>query len=457
MFEVEELADKFEVRRSHRVHVTMDVRKRFLHHFSKIASDAENNDIPLSEIKKFRDAVALEKDGNRFLTSLGFRDKKKTLLAVLDKAINVSDEQKALKFHYKDFNFYYTILEPSIPILRSKLATSLLAILLFYVMTPIVFCSLDIRGICPVSGTDGKHDYHGIMSAVYFASTTMSTVGYGDLSVFGNDYEPNEWEILLGTVYMVIAAGVSVTALSAGFNMTSNLFEVASKYVLDILTGLSGGVEQEKDELLYMRIRRVKRVKLFGISLQFILLNLIGMFVSRFFVSDKVVNEGEETDGWTWMMSLYWAVQTTLTVGYGDLTMDDNMRLFNIFFLVFSTIFVGDALGKLADLNKEIQQIRRNWAFERREVSKGMIDEFQAYENDGKIDQYEFLVASLLALNKISSKDITPIMDKFRKLAGEDGMIGDDDIGNIAIRPKSQVMKDLETDFDQNEGDNAAF
>eukprot|EP00593_Proboscia_inermis_P013001 CAMPEP_0171306106 /NCGR_PEP_ID=MMETSP0816-20121228/16041_1 /TAXON_ID=420281 /ORGANISM="Proboscia inermis, Strain CCAP1064/1" /LENGTH=120 /DNA_ID=CAMNT_0011787443 /DNA_START=45 /DNA_END=407 /DNA_ORIENTATION=- len=120
-------------------------------------------------------------------------------------------------------------------------------------------------------------------------------------------------------------------------------------------------------------------------------------------------------------------------------------------------MFVGDAIGKLADLNKEIEQIRRNWAFDRREVSKGMIDEFQAYENDGKVDQYEFLVASLLALNKISSKDIIPIMDKFRKLAGEDGMIGDDDIGNIAIRPKSQVMRDLDVDFDQNVGDNAAF
>ena len=64
--------------------------------------------------------------------------------------------------------------------------------------------------------SDGKYDYHGIMSTVYFASTTMSTVGYGDLSIVRSDYEPNKWEILLGTVYMVIAAGVSVTALSAG-------------------------------------------------------------------------------------------------------------------------------------------------------------------------------------------------------------------------------------------------
>ena len=132
---------------------------------------------PWVKSKKKRKAVALEKDENRFLASLGFRDKKKTLLAVLDKAIDVSDEQEALKFYYKDFNLYYTIFEPLIPILQSKFATLLLAILLFYVMTPIVFCSLDMRSICQVSGADGKYDYHGIMSTVYFASTTMSTVG----------------------------------------------------------------------------------------------------------------------------------------------------------------------------------------------------------------------------------------------------------------------------------------
>ena len=96
-------------------------------------------------------------------------------------------------------------------------------------------------------------------------------------------------------------------------------------------------------------------------------------------------------------------------------------------------MFVGDALGKLADLNKEIQQRRRNWEFERWEVSKGMIDKFQAYENNRKVNQYEFLVASLLALHKINSKDITPIMDKFCKLAGEDGMIGDDNCHTPAI------------------------
>lgn len=45
-----------------------------------------------------------------------------------------------------------------------------------------------------------------------------------------------------------------------------------------------------------------------------------------------------------------------------------------------------------------------------------MIKELQI--NDDKLDQYEFMVASLLLLNKIEQSDVEQIMDKFRELAG---------------------------------------
>eukprot|EP00978_Attheya_sp_CCMP212_P034455 scaffold144303_cov29-Attheya_sp.AAC.1 len=47
----------------------------------------------------------------------------------------------------------------------------------------------------------------------------------------------------------------------------------------------------------------------------------------------------------------------------------------------------------------------------------------QATENDGKIDQFEFLVASLLSLGKVTSDDVAPIMEKFRELSGDHGFI----------------------------------
>ena len=46
----------------------------------------------------------------------------------------------------------------------------------------------------------------------------------------------------------------------------------------------------------------------------------------------------------------------------------------------------------------------------------------------GKITEYEFLVASLLTLNKLSKNDLSEIMSKFKELAGDDLCIDTNDI-----------------------------
>lgn len=99
------------------------------------------------------------------------------------------------------------------------------------------------------------------------------------------------------------------------------------------------------------------------------------------------------------------------------------LRWFQIFYLILSTYFVGNALGGLASLRADIQAIRRTTAWQRREVTKGMMDEMQGYDHDDKIDQYEFAVASLLTLGKVTSDDLLPIMDKFRELCDDSGFI----------------------------------
>jgi hypothetical protein len=84
-------------------------------------------------------------------------------------------------------------------------------------------------------------------------------------------------------------------------------------------------------------------------------------------------------------------------------------------------------LGGLANLKHEIHEIQQHSAWNRRELSKGLIDELQPYDHDDKIDQYEFVVASLVILGKVSYGDVVPIMDKFRSLAGNDGFIAIDE------------------------------
>jgi hypothetical protein len=100
-----------------------------------------------------------------------------------------------------------------------------------------------------------------------------------------------------------------------------------------------------------------------------------------------------------------------------------DLRWFQIFYLLLSTYSAGDALGRIAALPDKITRVRAEYAWERREVSKGMIEDWQAADHDDKIDQYEFMVASLLVLGKIDSDDVKLVMDKFRALADPNGYI----------------------------------
>lgn len=98
-----------------------------------------------------------------------------------------------------------------------------------------------------------------------------------------------------------------------------------------------------------------------------------------------------------------------------------DFRWFQVIYLTVGTYFVGNALGKLASLKQELEETRRLYAWQRRIVSKGMVQDMNT--NDDIVDQYEFVVSSLLSLGKISPDDIGQIMDRFRTLAGEKGYI----------------------------------
>jgi hypothetical protein len=71
-------------------------------------------------------------------------------------------------------NIYYTKVESKWPWMRSGVTVSCTVLFLFYFATPVLFCNiLNDSGVCPRE--PGK-PYSGWMSALYFASTTLSTV-----------------------------------------------------------------------------------------------------------------------------------------------------------------------------------------------------------------------------------------------------------------------------------------
>ena len=422
--QVEQLAAKIEGRREQRILITFPVRVALETECREIAvrkGYASKNKVRREDMVAIRQRVASEivkERGNLFLywghKILGMKTTNQYTLETLDRAILHIDAIQDEWFHCVEFSFFYTKVVSKWPWMRNQSANAFLVVILFFFCTPILFCYvLEDESIC-----EGSSSEMGWLQGIYFGSVTISTVGYGDVKV-----SPENTNI--GTAYMLISICVSILAFSAAAEDAFAPFEKLYERLLKIDPD-----KVAEGEIIYKRIQRIRLIKLSEIVIHFVALNLVGVVVSRFFQGD--LSNVEEHARWTMAQSVYWSVQSTTTIGYGDLEMGQKMRLFQVFYLCFGTFFVGNTLGKLSNLKSDMEGLRRLYAWEQREVGKEMLRSDQADCSDNKVDQYEFVIASLLNLGKVTSEDIKPIMNKFRKLAKSSGDEGYIDLGKNA-------------------------
>jgi hypothetical protein len=304
----------------------------------------------------------------------------------------------------------------------------------------------------------------------------MSTVGYGDVTVLVN-YEgfdstapyPQNWRIFIATIYMILSLIVSVVGFQAGLDSQFNPFrrrlDLTLTRVYEILrdAGIMKG-SHDKHEDIVSRMRFAKFSQLAEISLIFLILNLVGVFAVQLSLLGENSNEFETL---SWMESLYWAVQTTTTIGYGDVDIPPSLRWFMVFYLAISTYFVGSAFGKLRDLSQKLDSMQNLYLWEQQEATYTMLADFSGRpENEGgkgnddiddllevepEIDQFEFTIASLVLLGKITSEDVRPILEKFNKLSGESNKITAADVSG-PIKKKNETVEKADNDAANVEG-----
>jgi len=363
-----------------------------------------------------------------------------------------TSEEENEWFYHKDFAFYSLKVESKYPWMRSTGVFSILLTFAFYFFTPILWCSiLNDTNICPTqyygyNNNEEEDNYRGWMSALFFASATMSTVGYGDVTVLfnsGNDVNiddapepPGSWRIFIATIYMILSLVVSIVGFGAGldskFHPFRQRFDIFGKRVFEVLrdANLVKGKHDTHEEIV-SRMRLSKISQLAEITIIFLLLNLIGVFA----VQLSLLTEKEDKYGnklsISWMESFYWSVQTTTTIGYGDVAIPESLRWFLLLYLALSTYFVGSAFGKLGMLSEKIQSMQMLYTWEQQEASYTMLHDFSGRPNESndsegrredvepEIDQFEFTIASLVVMGKITSDDVRPILEKFKRLTGE--------------------------------------
>lgn len=222
---IERMTREAEERKANRVLVIFPVRKLLLTRCRAISEEKGYNGsfITYADLLEFREETQEKVNAvadNKSITcisnlkeKIGFRKEADNLLRVLDRAIEVVDSERQgddAWFHYQDFSFYHTKVESRWPWMRNEFRIALVIIFIYYLITTVFFCKskafqqtvcnfvftssnrvshltyysifstvLATDGVCPVDPTDQNRSYYGWVSALYFASSSLSGVGYG--------------------------------------------------------------------------------------------------------------------------------------------------------------------------------------------------------------------------------------------------------------------------------------
>lgn len=227
--------------------------------------------------------------------------------------------------------------------------------------------------------------------ALYFSVVTMTTVGYGDLA-------PSTDRSKCFTVGFIVL-GLSLVATSLGV----------------LLGQLQGTLEALAPRSL-PRGQRHWREAASATGLVVVIVAAGAAFVA--------VNEG-----WSTLDSIYWAVVTAATVGYGDLTTStESTRWFNTPYMLVTCGGMAFALSKFGTIIMEVEAEAHADAFVARGVSEAMIADMDK-DSSGSIDRGEFLGYMLVAMGKLEPEDVERINGMFDRLdADGSGTLDVDDI-----------------------------
>ena len=189
--EVEQIAERLELRRSERIPVTFGARVRFLKGCRSIAKSKnyEHSRISKKDLLEYQACVHAEWDSGKgifngpLVRALSIKSDCECLMQIVDRAVTMMEKDRVDTgnwLYYRDFSFDYTRIVSRWPHMRSELGVAAMVICLYYALTPILFCVImPSSNICQAPG------YEGVVATFYFASTTVRVLGSASRQHYG--------------------------------------------------------------------------------------------------------------------------------------------------------------------------------------------------------------------------------------------------------------------------------
>jgi hypothetical protein len=174
-----------------------------------------------------------------------------------------------------------------------------------------------------------KSERWSIVESLYWASMTISTVGYGDFSTVSTDN---------GKIFGIFFILFGVT------------------YVMDMFQGLvADWVESVHDDLQDQAESEVEK-KTYPLESSAKLSIILGLGTAFFMYNED----------WQLLDALYWTVCTASTVGYGDLSLTkESSYIFSIFYVFISINAFSRVLQELAEI-----KMKQRWEKKQKEIRK---------------------------------------------------------------------------------------
>jgi cellulose synthase/poly-beta-1,6-N-acetylglucosamine synthase-like glycosyltransferase len=195
--DIELLAQEIENRRENRIEVTFKQRKRFLDICFEVAKKEGGIFSRLSKsgleglVKEFQERVSKKENisssgvyklSNRLLNLIGVWDMDEAMLKLFTAGLEYVQRDDEDEFYFRDFNFYCLKIRSRFSFLRIPQLAVFFWMLIYYFGSAILFCSImKNENVCP---KDTPYAFGGWITSVYFASVTMSTVGYGGKNAY---------------------------------------------------------------------------------------------------------------------------------------------------------------------------------------------------------------------------------------------------------------------------------